>query len=204
MKPEVAVLLYPGCIFFEIALATEILAQKFEVLYYTPDGESHRASNAATIAAEGSFAELQMAVPEAVIVPGGDPGSILHPVNIARMPLQAVASRGALLAGICAGCLVLAASGLLCDHRGTHNYTEEHAAIENVRAMALHWKGMIYERADVVQDRRRITAQPWAYRQFAAAIALELGALTAAQAEEINEYTIQRKYVAALGPHWHR
>jgi transcriptional regulator GlxA family with amidase domain len=197
MKPEVAVLLYPGCIFFEIALATEILAPKFEVLYYTPDGNSHRASNAASIAAEGSFAALQLTFPEAVIVPGGDPGSILHPVNIARMPLQAIASRGALLAGICAGCLVLAASGLLYDHRGTHNYTEEHAAVEDVRAMAVHWKGMIYERADLVQDRRRITAQPWAYRQFAAAIALELGALTKAQAEEFNEYAIQSRYGGA-------
>ena len=39
MTSEVAVLLYPGCIFFEVALAAETLAARLPVRCYTPTGE---------------------------------------------------------------------------------------------------------------------------------------------------------------------
>lgn len=42
---EVAVLLYPGCVFFEIALAAETLGQHLPVRYYALGGEPLRASN---------------------------------------------------------------------------------------------------------------------------------------------------------------
>lgn len=197
MQSEVAVLLYPGCIFFEIALATETLAAHFPVRYYTPDGRSHNASNAATVAAAGNFTDLEHASPIAVLVPGGDPGSILAPANAARQALQAAASRDAVLAGICAGTLVLAASGLLKGRRGTHNYTTEHTPLEHVRATAPYWEGMVFERANLVQDGRLITAQPWAYREFAAAVARELGALSTADAAALEKYTVHCSYVAA-------
>lgn len=38
LRPKVAVLLYPGCIFLEIAPALELLAPRCDVLFYTPDG----------------------------------------------------------------------------------------------------------------------------------------------------------------------
>lgn len=194
MRPEIAVLLYPGCVFFEIALAAETLARNFAVRYYTADGKPHEASNAALVASAGDYQALAEAVPLGVLIPGGDPRRILLPENLARHALQVSANRGALLAGICAGNLVLAASGLLRGRRGTHNYTLEHAVPENVHATAHFWEGMAFERANLVQDGRLITAQPWAYREYAATVARELGALTASEAMDLEQYITRRHY----------
>jgi putative intracellular protease/amidase len=191
---KVAVLLYPGCIFFEIALAVDVLAEHAAVRYYTPDGRAHSASNGARIAACGDFDVLRTARPAAVLVPGGDPRSILHPVPRASDALKALADNGALIAGICAGNLVMAAAGLLRGRRGTHNYTAEHTPPESVQATAQYWSGMIFERANLVQDGNIITAQPWAYRLYAATIARALGAIDAQGAEEIEGYVQTRWY----------
>jgi hypothetical protein len=39
MNEFILVLLYPGCIAFEVALAAELLSRKFRILTVTPDGE---------------------------------------------------------------------------------------------------------------------------------------------------------------------
>ncbi len=183
----VAVLLYPGCIFFEIALAAELLARLGCTLrYYSPDGSPHQASLGACIAPQGAYADLarESGGLAAVLVPGGDPGSII-PQQLATPCLRAAAERGVLLAGICAGNLVLASAGLLSGRRGTHNYTSEHASSEAVSFTAPFWEGLAFERADLVTDEgaRLITAQPWAYVSYAAAVARGLGLLSEAESQ---------------------
>lgn len=181
-RPFVGVLLYPGCIFLEIAATVELLAPHCRLLYATPDGSAHQASNGSVLMAQASYAELAGLPLQALLVPGGDPGSIL-PSGFARAPLRAAAARGALLAGVCAGALVLADAGLLRGRRGTHNYTAEHASPEVVAFVAPYWEGLRFERADLVLDGRVITAQPWAHVRFAATVARELGLISAEQAE---------------------
>jgi 4-methyl-5(b-hydroxyethyl)-thiazole monophosphate biosynthesis len=111
---------------------------------------------------------------DCVLVPGGDPRSIV-PEQKATAALQRAAGQGALMAGICAGNLVLASAGLLKGVRATHNYTLDHVTAEKVAATARYWDGMLFERADLVEDGRRITAQHWAHEKFAAAVARQLG-----------------------------
>ena len=194
MSNEVAVLLYPGCVFFEVALATETLAAHMPVRYYTPNGQAHSASNGAHIQASGDFSSLATATAAAVLIPGGGPRSILLPEPVAAPALRAQAARGALLAGICAGSLVLASAGLLKGRRATHNYTAEHAPPEKVAATAQFWVGMHFQRANLVQDGQFITAQPWAYRQFAAAVAKHLGVLGPEAAAALEAYVTHRTY----------
>jgi len=196
MSQQVAVLLYPGCVFFEIALAVETLAEHMAVRYYTPDGQAHVASNGARIQASGDLQALASTRVAALLVPGGDPRSILVPIPLATAPLRAQAARGALLAGICAGSLVLASAGLLTGRRGTHNYTIEHTSPDKVAATARYWEGMHFERANLVQDGQFITAQPWAYRQFAAAVAMHLGVLQPEAAAALEGYVARRTYGA--------
>ncbi len=190
-------MLYPGCIFFEIALAVETLAAHVPVKYYTPDGQTHIASNGAHILPSGDFEALVSATVAAVLIPGGDPQSILLPEPSAARLLRAQAARGALLAGICAGSLVLASAGLLVNRRGTHNYTAEHAPPEKVAATEKFWQGMRFERANLVQDGHFITAQPWAYRQFAAAVSRHIGVLAPEAAAALEAYPTRRTYGAA-------
>lgn len=197
MSTEVSVLLYPGSAFFEVALAVEVLAPHFNVLYYSPDGAPHTASNGANMAVAGGFRELEVAPTVAVLVPGGDPGSILVPNNMARSCLVAAHERSALVAGICAGNLVLAAAGLLRGRCGTHNYTSRYASPEQVRTAAPYWEGMRYEHANVVQDGTVITAMPWAYREFAATVGRSLGVLSPERASALEAYVIHRTIGAA-------
>lgn len=191
---QVAVLLYPGCIFFEIAIATETLAKHLPVHYYTPDGQPHQASNGSTISSAGDLSALKSASTLAVLVPGGDPRALLLPTPSATDALQAQARAGAVIAGICAGSLVMASAGLMLGHRGTHNYTAEYAPPEKVAATRDYWSGMHFVRANLVQDGNLITAQPWAYRQFAAAVGRALSVLSKEEAAELESYIAKRTY----------
>lgn len=200
MKPGVTVLLYPGCIFFEIALAAETLAPACTLRYLTPDGADHAASNGARLRADGAHALLLAGpAPAAVLVPGGDPRGILLPQDRTGEPLRAALAGGALLAGICAGNLVLAAAGVLVGRRATHNYTAAWAPAEKVAATAPYWAGLRYEEADLVEDGPVITAMPWAYRRYAAAVARRLGVLDEAGAQALASYPQRRALQPAAG-----
>lgn len=179
MRRKAAVLLYPGCIFFEVALAAEALAGSMDVSFYTPDGEPHCSSTGAIVSPAGSYkaAEAEAGTLDIVLVPGGDPGSIIQASKADRI-LQLASSRGAVIGGICAGVLVMASAGLLAGVRVTHNYTAEFASPEAVAFTQKYWEGCIYECADVLMDQNLITAMPWAYVEFAAAVALAAGAMS--------------------------
>lgn len=183
----VLVLLYPGCIFFEIALAAEVAASRGPVRFLTPDGDDLRQSNGARLRSDGSYAELAGPPPSAVLVPGGDPRSILEPRRSELDRLREWSDHGVPVAGICAGVLVLAAAGVLAGRRGTHNYTAEHASPQAVAAAAPYWAGLQFERADLVQDGPVVTAQHWAYRDFAACVGQQLGALDAEAARRLRD-----------------
>ena len=144
------------------------------------------------IAAAGSLDALRSTPFAAVLVPAGDPSSIRVPENVAAKPLQHQASAGALIAGICAGKLVIAASGLPRGRCGTHNDTAELASPEQVAATERYWAGMTFIRADLVHDGQVITCQPWAYRKFAALVGRELGALSAPAADDLETYLARR------------
>jgi putative intracellular protease/amidase len=179
-----AVLLYPGCIFFEVALAAETLAKTMELRFFTPDGADHASSMGGVIRASGSYADLAGLQADALLIPGGDPGSII-PGGLATAAIRALHDRGAVVAGICAGALVMASAGLLKGIRATHNYTLEFTGPEAVNFTAPYWEGLIYERSDVVVDGRLITAMPWAYAKFSATVAVALGEMSEAQAHDL-------------------
>lgn len=174
MNSVTAVLLYPGCVFFEIALAMELVAPISAIRVFTRDGSPHRASNGTLIHTDGSYAELEHIEVACMLVPGGDPDSILLPANLVAHGLRTAYDQGAVMAGICAGSLILASAGLLKGMRATHNYTQEFAPPEVVALTKHFWDGITYEYADVVVDRQVITALPTAYRRFAEIVRDEL------------------------------
>jgi putative intracellular protease/amidase len=169
------ILLYPGALYFEIALAAQTLAAHMPLWRLTPDGRPLRSADGVAVEPDGAFDALSELRPRVVLIPGGDPDSILLPPHPALRRLAPLAEGGTLVAGICAGNLVMAAAGLLAGRRGTHNYTAEHAPPEVLAATAPFWTGLHFEHADLVRDGNLITAQPWAWRRYAAAVAQHLG-----------------------------
>lgn len=178
MSPDsrrAAVLLYPGAVYFEIALATETLAAHGVQLWWaTPDGSAHAASNGARLAADGDYAAMAAQRWDALVIPGGDPGSIVVPGR-ANDALRAAHAQGAVMAGICAGALVLAAAGLLRGRRATHTYTPAYASAVAVSTTAPYWDGIEYDDRDVVVDGPFVTAKPWATVGYTGALMRQLG-----------------------------
>ncbi len=174
MRLSSAVLLYPGCILYEVAAACELLSEYGEVSYFTPEGLLHSGSNSMKIQPTGSYVDLSTSAWSCVLVPGGNPDSII-PSGIATDTLRSADKNESVIASICAGTLVIASAGLLAGRTITHNYTQEHAPKEIVDKANLLWREANYVRRDCVVDGRFITAQPWASTLFAAETAVALG-----------------------------
>lgn len=175
-------ILYPGCIPYEIMLAIELLGRRGRVRFATPDGCPHCCESGLTITAESDFAAADPNV-TAVLIPGGDPASVIENPALAQL-LTAAAHHGAILAAICAGPLLLAKPGLLNGRRFTHGYGTQHREF-----LAPYWTGATYEDAACVVDGKIVTAQAWAHVEFAVTVAELCNALPPDRtAEEMRLY----------------
>ena len=168
---RVLALLYPGCIGYEIQLALEVASRVAGVETAAPERGLVALGNGLRAHADLAIAEIDPARYDAVIVPGGDP-EVLIENDLASAPLRALDAKGALIAAICAGPLVLAKAGVLRGRRFTHGYGAFHRTL-----LAPFWEGARYEDAHVVEDGTLITAQPQGTIELAIRFASRLGAL---------------------------
>jgi putative intracellular protease/amidase len=104
IQRRVAVVLYPGCIFFEIAAVSELLADRCEVKFVSSHDPIHVASNGSRIITDGRIDEVgRLPVHfDAIIVPGGNPDSIIEPHNIDAF-IQRAYNNGAIIPGSALG-----------------------------------------------------------------------------------------------------
>lgn len=164
------VLLYPGCIAFEVQLAAELLNRKYPLCVATPDGRDHVASNGMHIRSDCAYGDAERDS-KVILVPGGDPASIMNDEAVGRA-LVAGAAAGSVIGAICAGPVVLGKAGLLRGRRFTHGYGDHHREF-----LAPFWSGATYENRSVVEDGPLITAQAWAHVEFAVTLAARCDAL---------------------------
>lgn len=122
-EKSIVAILYPGCIFFELALALELLAEKYKIIFASPDGSNHHASNGSIIQAHTSYEKIDLTNCSAVLIPGGDPKSIKDNKAIDDV-IQSANKKGLWLAAICAGPLVLAKANILKGKKVAHGYND--------------------------------------------------------------------------------
>ncbi|MGZ3694290.1 MAG: DJ-1/PfpI family protein [Bdellovibrionota bacterium] len=182
MKKQIVLFLYPGCIFNEVALALELLAQKFEILPSTPDGSDHVASNGLIISVKSAYSEINLKNCAAILVPGGNPKSVKDNEEMDELLVEANAE-GLLLAAICAGPFVLAKAGVLKGKKIAHGYDQER--LDFLRS---YFEGVILTDLPVVKDGNVLTAKPEAFIDFAVDLSTELGAVEAANADLLKRY----------------
>jgi transcriptional regulator GlxA family with amidase domain len=116
------------------------------------DGHAVTGSHAVTVQADGPFSDRA----DLLVVPGGGwndhaADGVRAEVRTSAIPalLTAARDRGAIVAGVCTGAMLLAAAGLTT---GRHAITH-HAAVEDLRA-----SGALVIQARVVDDGDMITA----------------------------------------------
>ena len=200
---RVVVLLYPGCTVAEtIELVTRLKASGRDVVHAAPDFGAFRDQSDLTISPDKTIAEIDHAAVNAVIIPGGDPGAIVDNDEVVGL-LSSVADGGGIVAGICAGVLVMASAGLLAGRSITHNYRSPWAPPEVVDFVADRWLGARVEadpEVGVVVDENLITALPNATAEFATTVCRELGLYTAEQAAQMTRH-LRGEHVAEMYGH---
>lgn len=190
VKPSVVALLYPGCIFFEISLALELLAEKYEIVFATPKGEDHLASNGTVLKNCLSYSQVDLRNCKAILVPGGDPGSIKDNIEIESI-IRGANERGIWLAAICAGPSILAKAGVLAGKRIAHGYGPE-----QLNFLKDYFKEVKLTDELFVADGSILTAKPESHIDFAVEIACRLDCVDASKSGRLKEYyrgTLGRK-----------
>lgn len=174
MPKNIAVLLYPGCVFGEIAHCVERLSQCCEVRYFTPQGDgAFRLSNQLMIQPDGSYSGI-LPWADAIVIPGGNPDSILND-GLSDEILRKAHEEGRILAGICAGVMVMAHAGVLQGRKATHLYQTPMLS-EEIAGFVAPW---FQETTSVLKnfcvDGNCVTAMPWATVEFSSALEASLG-----------------------------
>jgi len=191
IKENIIVLLYPGCISYEVALAAELLSEKYEVLNATPDGRDLPAQTTGlSLRTQLSYSEVNLDNCKAILVPGGNPQVLIDNKEIDRILIQA-RDQNLLIAAICAGPSVLAKAGILKGKKIAHGYGSEQ--LEFLKEI---FSEVVLTNDQVVIDENFITAKPEAHIDFAVEIGCRLGAVDASKSGRLKEYyrgTLGRK-----------
>ena len=190
MKEQVLVLLYPGCITFEVALAAELLSEKFQIVTASPDGENLPETNGLPVTVQLKYADVDLSLCKAILVPGGNPKSISENKEIDRILVEAN-KMNLLIAGICAGPSILAKAGILKGKKIAHGYGPKQLEFLKPIFEDVNLTDQLY-----VIDGNFITAKPEAHIDFAVEIACKLNVVDASKSGRLKEYhrgTLGRK-----------
>lgn len=164
------VLAYPDCILFEVIPAAQRLEPRLPVRVATPAGNAFRDDSGLTIIPDCAYSEVKTEEYVCVLVPGGNPDRIADDPHVGRI-INGVKDRGGVIAGICAGVVVLGLAGALAGHRIAHNYTKDDVPTEVRAHTDPLWRLTTYAPEGVSRDGRVVTARPERYMAFASAVA---------------------------------
>jgi len=181
-KPSVVAILYPGCIFVELALALELLAEKYQIVFATPDESDHHASNSSVLRVTTSYKQIDLSNCRAVLVPDGDPGSIKDNKEIDEV-IQEASNKSLWLAAICVGPSILAKAIVLKGKKIAHGYGPR-----QLEFLKSYFEGVHLTEEKFVCDGNVINAKPDAHIDFAVEIACRLDAADAPKANRTKDY----------------
>jgi putative intracellular protease/amidase/ADP-ribose pyrophosphatase YjhB (NUDIX family) len=190
MRKKIYILLYPDCISFEITLAAELLSKKYEIVNASPNGKNLPDLSGIPVKVQCSYAEIDLDHCVGILVPGGDPSSIIENKEIDSV-LQKANERGLMIAAICAGPLLLAKAGLLVGKRIAHGYNQERLSF-----LSEYFETVETTEEQFVADKNILTAKPEAHIDFAVEIACRLDCVDSSKPGRLKEYykgTLGRK-----------
>jgi len=107
MKPKKAlIILYPGCIYFEIAAFVAKASATHQIEVLIPTGKQLQVAEGLTIVADATYADCQLENTAFVVVPGGDPYEVIHNQALEKIFIEAHKQEDILIGGICNGALL--------------------------------------------------------------------------------------------------
>ena len=141
----------------------------------TPDGDRFRDRSGVTVDADLAYDEVEPDAVGCLLVPGGNPDTIAENGHAKRI-VREIVGRGGVVAGVCAGVVVLGLAGVLRGRRVAHNYTARDVPAEVRRRTDPLWDGAVFEPSGLAVDGGvLITARPERHEGFAEAVAAACG-----------------------------
>lgn len=175
--PIALLIVYPGCTQTEVAPLLSLLSTACTLRTLGPTEAPVQTSEGLRIAVDATFEQASTEDAALIIVPGGDPESVIENAAL----LQLLKSANIPIAAICNGALLLGAAGVLNARRITHTAVEKYAPRPAydalLQAASSLFAGAHYVDEDVVIDGPIITAKPWASIAFAKKVATHTGLL---------------------------
>lgn len=171
IEKKALVLFYPGCIEFEIMLASELVSKEFQIEIATPDGLQHRSSTGIVYQAQHSFKNVKVSGYRCLLIPGGDTYDVFENADLDAL-LKEANAKDVLIGAICAAPLLLAKVGILKGCKFTHGFGDFYKDF-----LEQYWKGADFIDEPVVVDGTIVTAKPEAHIDFAVTIARLAGAI---------------------------
>lgn len=147
---------YPGCIPKEVLPSIFLLQKKYSIISAGPSFQVCEAYKEAGVTINLHFNEVSVEDIKAVLIPGGDPGSLIGNDDIDRL-LISCAQKKAIMAAVCAGPLLLEKAGLLANKKISHGYDPEQ--IEWLKSQG-HFLKTILSDDKLSIDGQFITAKP--------------------------------------------
>ena len=114
---------------FEVIHAASLLDPVLTVKVATPDGDRVRDRSGVTVVPDFAYEEVNPGTIGCLLVPGGNPDMIAENAH-AKQIVRDILADGGVVAGICAGVVVLALAGVLRGRRVAHNYTARDVPLE--------------------------------------------------------------------------
>jgi putative intracellular protease/amidase len=180
-RKQTLVVLYPGCIEFEIKLALELVSRISDMCVVAPSTAPLKGSSGFTYLPDMSYQQALAERFDCVLIPGGNVSEVIELPELHQLLRQAN-DHGAVMAAICAGPILLAISGLLKNKRHV-NLSRYPKELEYI------WEGSQFEKSQVVVDGNIITALPEAHIDFGATVATALGVFDSEQqAQQSRQY----------------
>jgi putative intracellular protease/amidase len=168
MPGSTLLLLYPGCVAYEVMLAAELLNARLPVRVASPAGEDVTSAGI-RFRADLAYADLRPEEVAVTLVPGGDCEAVLED-PVLHGALRELDRRGSFIGAICAGPLLLARAGLLEGKRFTHGFKDLHQDF-----LARFWQGADFTDRLVERDGNIVTAKYEGHIDFAVELCLASG-----------------------------
>lgn len=182
MKKKVGLVLYPGCIFFELSLCLELIADDFEVVAFTPNGDDLLLNNKITTTGNFSYSSYKQESLDALLIPGGDAESIFNNKDIDEL-LKHYWKEEIVIGAICFGPVLLAKAGVLSGITISHGLEDEQ---KNFLKNILEGVNLVDD--PFTHDKNLITAKPWAHIDFAVEFANKLGVIPDKKMPHVKSY----------------
>jgi 8-oxo-dGTP pyrophosphatase MutT (NUDIX family)/putative intracellular protease/amidase len=182
-QEDVAVVLYPGCIYFEVALAVGILSRDYRIVLLSPEGGDFTSSEGPCFARTESFSSYDISRCRAVLVPGGDAASVVNNGTLDVLIQSCVQKGDVVLAAICGGPLILAKAGVLRGRRISHGFE-----VEQLGFLEQFFRGVELTSESLINDGPFLTAQAPFHIDFAVELAERLGVVSKTRMVGMKNY----------------